>query len=146
MAANMTRHWTMSWQATCCAYVPGDSIPVDGEVTEGHSSVDESMITGEPVPIEKNEGDKVTGGTINKNGTLAIRATHIGSETVLSQIVGMVSSARQSRAPIQGLADKVSAIFVPAVGRSGATGLCHLADFWSRSCACLCLWRLPFRF
>ncbi|WP_205563169.1 heavy metal translocating P-type ATPase [Cohaesibacter haloalkalitolerans] len=94
---------------------PGDSIPVDGEVTEGHSSVDESMITGEPVPIEKNEGDKVTGGTINKNGTLAIRATHIGSETVLSQIVGMVSSARQSRAPIQGLADKVSAIFVPAV-------------------------------
>ena len=94
---------------------PGDSIPVDGEVTEGHSSVDESMITGEPVPIEKNEGDKVTGGTINKNGTLAIRATHIGSETVLSQIVGMVSSARQFRAPIQGLADKVSAIFVPAV-------------------------------
>ena len=94
---------------------PGDSIPVDGEVTEGHSSVDESMITGEPVPIEKNEGDAVTGGTINKNGSLAIRATHIGSETVLSQIVGMVSSARQSRAPIQGLADKVSSIFVPAV-------------------------------
>ncbi|WP_119309195.1 heavy metal translocating P-type ATPase [Cohaesibacter haloalkalitolerans] len=94
---------------------PGDSIPVDGEVTEGHSSVDESMLTGEPVPIEKNEGDKVTGGTINKNGTLAIRATHIGAETVLSQIVGMVASARQSRAPIQALADKVSAIFVPTV-------------------------------
>lgn len=94
---------------------PGDSIPVDGEVTEGHSSVDESMITGEPVPIEKHEGEKVTGGTINKNGTLTIKATHIGADTVLSQIVGMVSSARQSRAPIQGLADKVSAIFVPAV-------------------------------
>ncbi|WP_114011117.1 heavy metal translocating P-type ATPase [Cohaesibacter intestini] len=94
---------------------PGDSIPVDGDVTEGHSSVDESMITGEPVPIEKKKGDKVTGGTINKNGTLAIRATHIGAETVLSQIVGMVSSARQSRAPIQGLADKVSAVFVPTV-------------------------------
>nr|WP_319485572.1 heavy metal translocating P-type ATPase [uncultured Cohaesibacter sp.] len=94
---------------------PGDSIPVDGEVTEGHSLIDESMLTGEPVPIEKNEGDKVTGGTINKNGTLAVRATHIGAETVLSQIVGMVSSARQSRAPIQGLADKVSAIFVPTV-------------------------------
>ncbi len=94
---------------------PGDSIPVDGDVTEGHSSVDESMITGEPVPIEKKKGDKVTGGTINKNGTLAIRATHIGAETMLSQIVGMVSSARQSRAPIQGLADKVSAVFVPSV-------------------------------
>ncbi|TLP42303.1 heavy metal translocating P-type ATPase [Cohaesibacter sp. CAU 1516] len=94
---------------------PGDSIPVDGEVTEGHTSVDESMITGEPVPVEKNKGDNVTGGTINKNGTLAIRATHIGAETVLSQIVSMVSSARQSRAPIQGLADKVSAVFVPTV-------------------------------
>ncbi|QEW20465.1 Copper-transporting P-type ATPase [Marinibacterium anthonyi] len=94
---------------------PGDSIPVDAEVTEGRSSVDESMITGEPVPVEKTEGDRVTGGTINKNGTLAIRAVAVGSDTVLAQIVDMVAGARRSRAPIQGLADKVSEIFVPTV-------------------------------
>ncbi len=94
---------------------PGDSVPVDGEVVEGRSSVDESMITGEPVPVEKVEGDRVTGGTINKNGTLAVRATQVGADTVLSQIVEMVAGARRSRAPIQGLADKVSSIFVPTV-------------------------------
>ncbi len=94
---------------------PGDSVPVDAEVVEGRSSVDESMITGEPVPVEKVAGDRVTGGTLNKNGTLAIRATDVGSDTVLAQIVQMVAGARRSRAPIQGLADRVSAIFVPAV-------------------------------
>jgi Cu+-exporting ATPase len=94
---------------------PGDSVPVDGEVVEGRSSLDESMITGEPVPVEKVQGDRVTGGTINKNGTLAIRATDVGTDTVLSQIVQMVAGARRSKAPIQGLADRVSAIFVPAV-------------------------------
>lgn len=94
---------------------PGESVPVDSEVVEGHSSIDESMITGEPVPVEKAEGDRVTGGTINKNGTLAVRATAVGSDTVLSQIVDMVAGARRSRAPIQGLADQVSEIFVPAV-------------------------------
>ncbi|RBI83451.1 heavy metal translocating P-type ATPase [Rhodosalinus halophilus] len=94
---------------------PGDSVPVDGEVVEGRSSIDESMITGEPVPVEKTEGDRVTGGTINKNGTLAIRATQVGADTVLAQIVEMVAGARRSRAPIQGLADRVSSIFVPAV-------------------------------
>ena len=94
---------------------PGDSVPVDAEVVEGHSSIDESMITGEPVPAEKVSGDKVTGGTINKNGTLAIRATAVGADTVLSQIVEMVAGARRSRAPIQGLADRVSAVFVPTV-------------------------------
>ena len=94
---------------------PGDSVPVDGEVAEGRSSIDESMITGEPVPIEKTEGDRVTGGTINKNGTLAIRATAVGSDTVLAQIVDMVAGARRSRAPIQGLADRVSEVFVPTV-------------------------------
>ncbi|GGO62267.1 Cu+-exporting ATPase [Roseovarius pacificus] len=94
---------------------PGDSVPVDAEVIEGHSSIDESMITGEPVPVEKTEGDHVTGGTINKNGTLAIRATQVGADTVLAQIVGMVAGARRSKAPIQGLADKVSEIFVPTV-------------------------------
>lgn len=94
---------------------PGDAIPVDAEVIEGQSAVDESMITGEPIPVEKTTGDRVTGGTINKNGTLAIRATQVGADTVLYQIVDMVAGARQSRAPIQGLADRVSAIFVPTV-------------------------------
>ena len=94
---------------------PGDSIPVDAEVIEGHSSVDESMLTGEPVPVEKIEGDRVTGGTLNKNGTLALRATQVGADTVLSQIVDMVAGAKRSRAPIQGLADRVSSIFVPTV-------------------------------
>lgn len=94
---------------------PGDSVPVDGEVIEGRSSIDESMITGEPVPVEKTTGDRVTGGTINKNGTLAIRATQVGADTVLAQIVEMVAGARRSRAPIQGLADRVSSVFVPSV-------------------------------
>ncbi|PWJ20794.1 heavy metal translocating P-type ATPase [Jannaschia seohaensis] len=94
---------------------PGDSVPVDGEVVEGRSSIDESMITGEPVPVEKTEGNRVTGGTINKNGTLAIRAMQVGADTVLAQIVEMVAGARRSRAPIQGLADRVSSIFVPTV-------------------------------
>jgi len=94
---------------------PGDSVPVDGEVVEGRSSIDESMITGEPLPVEKTEGDRVTGGTINKNGSLAIRATQVGADTVLAQIVEMVAGARRSRAPIQGLADRVSSIFVPTV-------------------------------
>ena len=94
---------------------PGEKVPVDGEVVEGHSSVDESMITGEPVPVEKTAGDKVTGATLNGTGSLLMRATRVGSDTMLSQIVRMVAEAQRSRAPIQALADKVSAWFVPAV-------------------------------
>ena len=94
---------------------PGESIPVDGIVNEGHSYVDESMITGESVPVEKGEGDKLTGGTINKNGSLVMRAKHVGADTLLSQIVDMVAKAQRSRAPIQGLADRVSFFFVPTV-------------------------------
>ena len=94
---------------------PGDSIPVDAEVIEGRSSIDESIITGEPLPVEKGEGDRVTGGTLNKNGTMAIKATQVGADTVLSQIVDMVAGAKRSRAPIQGLADRVSSVFVPTV-------------------------------
>ena len=94
---------------------PGDSVPVDGVVVEGRSSVDESMITGEPFPVEKTEGDTVTGGTLNKNGTLVIRAERVGAETMLSRIVEMVAKAQRSRAPIQGLADRVSFYFVPTV-------------------------------
>ncbi|MGV8988335.1 MAG: heavy metal translocating P-type ATPase [Cypionkella sp.] len=94
---------------------PGDAVPVDGEVVSGTSSVDESMLTGESMPVEKGPGDKVTGATINKNGSLVIKAGKVGADTVLAQIVAMVSGARRSRAPIQGLADRVSAIFVPTV-------------------------------
>jgi Cu+-exporting ATPase len=95
--------------------VPGDKVPVDGAVVEGHSSVEESMITGEPLPVEKAVGDKVTGGTVNGAGSFVMRAERIGSDTLLGQIVNMVAEAQRSRAPIQGLADKVAGIFVPVV-------------------------------
>jgi P-type Cu+ transporter len=95
--------------------VPGDKVPVDGAVVEGHSSVEESMLTGEPLPVEKGVGDQVTGGTVNGPGSFVMRAERIGSDTVLAQIVHMVAEAQRSRAPIQGLADRVSGIFVPAV-------------------------------
>ena len=94
---------------------PGDSIPVDGILLEGHSSIDESMITGEPVPVEKTAGDSVTGGTLNGSGSFVMEATKVGADTMLSQIVDMVANARRSRAPIQGMADRVSSVFVPAV-------------------------------
>jgi Cu+-exporting ATPase len=95
--------------------VPGDKVPVDGVVVEGRSNVEESMITGEPLPVEKNVGDKVTGGTINGTGSFTMRAERVGSDTLLGQIVNMVAEAQRSRAPIQGLADQVAGIFVPAV-------------------------------
>ncbi len=94
---------------------PGERIPVDGGVLEGASSVDESMITGEPLPVEKRPGSRVVGATVNGTGSLVMRAERVGSETLLAQIVRMVSEAQRSRAPIQRLADKVSAYFVPAV-------------------------------
>src|SRR5699024_6917165 len=94
---------------------PGDKVPVDGEIEEGRSTLDESMITGEPVPVEKKAGDAVTGGTVNRHGSFIMRARHIGSDTLLSRIVQMVADAQRSRAPIQGLADRVAAWFVPAV-------------------------------
>lgn len=94
---------------------PGEAIPVDSTVLEGNTSIDESMLTGEPLPIEKFAGDAVTGGTINKNGTIIIQAARVGDETVLARIVAMVSSAQRSRASIQGLADKVASYFVPTV-------------------------------
>ena len=94
---------------------PGEKIPVDGAITGGYSSVDESMITGEPVPVEKQQGDKVIGATLNKTGTFRIKAEKVGSDTVLSQIIRMVREAQGSKAPVQKLADRIAAIFVPVV-------------------------------
>ncbi len=94
---------------------PGEKVPVDGQVAEGHSAVDESMLTGEPVPVEKVAGDRVIGATINGTGALVITAEQVGNDTMLSQIVQMVSEAQRSRAPVQKLADRVAAWFVPAV-------------------------------
>lgn len=94
---------------------PGDSVPTDGEVIDGESAVGESMITGESIPVSKTVGDTVTGGTLNGEGALVIRATKIGADTMLSKIVSLVAEAQRSRAPMQSLADKVSAWFVPLV-------------------------------
>ncbi|WP_370477085.1 heavy metal translocating P-type ATPase [Tamlana flava] len=94
---------------------PGDKIPVDGVITEGNTSIDESMITGEPIPVNKEEGDKVNSGTINGNQSFLMKAEKVGSDTLLSQIIHMVNDASRSRAPIQNLADRVSAYFVPTV-------------------------------
>ncbi|MGE0279053.1 MAG: heavy metal translocating P-type ATPase [Rhizobiaceae bacterium] len=94
---------------------PGEKVPVDGIITEGHSAIDESMITGEPVPAEKAPGSKVTGATVNGTGSLVMRAERVGSDTLLAQIVHMVAEAQRSRAPIQRLVDVISAWFVPIV-------------------------------
>ncbi|MDN3519818.1 heavy metal translocating P-type ATPase [Aquisalimonas lutea] len=94
---------------------PGDKVPLDGEVLEGGSSVDESMVTGEPLAVSKEPGDSVIGGSINEQGSFVMRADRVGQDTMLSQVVQMVANAQRSRAPIQGLADRVAAWFVPAV-------------------------------
>jgi P-type Cu+ transporter len=94
---------------------PGDKIPIDGTVIEGRSAVDESMLTGEPVPVEKTDGDRITGGTLNGSGSFDMRVDRTGAETTLAQVVNMVAAAQRSRAPIQRLADTVSGYFVPAV-------------------------------
>ena len=94
---------------------PGEKIPVDGEAIAGNSTVDESMVTGESIPIEKKVGDRVIGATMNKSGSLQIKASHIGKDSVLSQIVQLVKDAQGSKAPIQRLADQVTGWFVPVV-------------------------------
>ena len=94
---------------------PGDKVPIDGTIIEGRSAVDESMLTGESIPVEKTVGDRVTGGTLNGRGSFDMRVDRTGAETTLAQVVEMVASAQRSRAPIQALADTVSGYFVPAV-------------------------------
>jgi len=94
---------------------PGEKVPVDGKIVEGTSNIDESMVTGEPIPVEKSKGDLVIGATLNQNGTFVMRAERVGADTLLAQIVQMVADAQRSRAPIQKLADVVSAYFVPLV-------------------------------
>ncbi|MFA6526303.1 MAG: heavy metal translocating P-type ATPase [Candidatus Buchananbacteria bacterium] len=94
---------------------PGEKIPVDGKITKGSSAVDESMLTGESMPAEKNVGDNVTGSTVNKTGSFEFEATRVGSETALAQIIRLIEDAQGSKAPIQGFADRISAVFVPTV-------------------------------
>ena len=103
-----------------CRIRPGEKIPVDGIVVDGRSAVDESLVSGEPIPVEKAAKDRVTGGTLNTSGSLLVRADRVGADTVLAQIVKMVAEAQRTRAPIQRVADRVAAYFVPAVvaGRS----------------------------
>ncbi len=117
-------------KSLCCVHEgdrirvrPGDKVPVDGVVIEGSSRVDESMITGEPEPAKKTEGDAVTGGTLNETGSFIMRADKVGDDTLLSQIIGMVAQAQRSRAPIQATADRVAGVFVPLVM------LCAVASF-----------------
>ena len=104
-----------SMSATNFDIRPGEKVPVDGVVLEGRSSIDESMVTGEPLPVEKKPGLKVTGGTVNGTGSLVMETERVGRDTLLSQIVRLVGEAQRSRAPIQRLADKVSGYFVPIV-------------------------------
>jgi Cu+-exporting ATPase len=106
---------------------PGEKIPLDGVVLEGRSNVDESMLSGEPVPVEKTHGDHVTGGTLNGTGSLVMRAAKVGNETVLAQIIALVAKAQRSKAPLQRLADRVSLFFVPAVV---AVALLAFAGWW----------------
>ena len=106
---------------------PGEKIPLDGVVLEGRSNVDESMLSGEPVPVEKTQGDHVTGGTLNGTGSLVMRTAKVGNETVLAQIIALVAKAQRSKAPLQRLADRVSLFFVPAVV---AVALLAFAGWW----------------
>ncbi|NKB52252.1 MAG: heavy metal translocating P-type ATPase [Rhizobiaceae bacterium] len=108
---------------------PGESVPVDGILLEGHSSIDESMLTGESIAVEKSSGAAVTGGTLNRTGSFIMQAERVGSDTILSKIIEMVSDAQRSRAPIQSMADKVAAIFVPAVVLVALVGFAAWAAF-----------------
>jgi E1-E2 ATPase len=115
---------------------PGEKIPTDGFVMEGNSAVDESMITGEAVPIEKTNGAKLVGGTINGTGGLVMKAERVGADTLLAQIVKMVSEAQRTRAPIQRLADKVASWFCSRCSRSFGDYIFCLGDLWTSASLC----------
>ena len=112
---------------------PGDKVPVDGELIEGRSSLDESMVTGESMPVTKEAGAKVIAGTLNQTGSFVMRADKVGRDTLLSQIVAMVAKAQRSRAPIQRLADQVAGWFVPAVIAVALIAFAALGDIRSRA-------------
>lgn len=109
---------------------PGDKIPVDGKITDGESTIDESMITGEPIPVDKKTGDSISSGTINGNKSFVMIAEKVGSETLLSQIIQMVNNASRSKAPIQKLADKIAKYFVPIVVLVSITTFFCLGTIW----------------
>ncbi len=109
---------------------PGDKIPVDGTITDGKSAIDESMITGEPMPVSKEVGDSVIGGTVNQTGSFLFRAERVGRDTMLSQIVDMVANAQRSRAPIQRVVDQVAGWFVPIVIAISIITFLVWACFW----------------
>ena len=118
---------------------PGAKIPVDGKITQGETSIDESMITGEPIPVSKNEGDSVSSGTINGNQSFLMEAEKIGGETLLSQIIEMVNKASRSQAPIQKLADRISGYFVPIVVGISIITFILWASFGYRSPIVICV-------
>ena len=127
------RRSTASPSATGCACGPGEKVPVDGVVVEGTSAVDESMVTGEPIPVDKAPGDAVIGGTVNGNGALIVEARRVGAETLLAQIVKLVGEAQRSRAPIQRLADTVSGVVRPRGDPGRGRDLRRLGDAGARS-------------
>ncbi len=118
---------------------PGEKIAVDGEVVSGASYVDESMITGEPIPVEKAEGADLVGATVNGTGALVYRATKIGADTMLAQIIQMVEQAQGAKLPIQGLVDRITSWFVPVVMAIAAVTVATWLFFWPRSCPELCI-------
>ena len=109
-----------------CRVRPGERVPVDGIVTEGQGYVDESMVTGEPMPVDKQPEARVTGGTMNTGGSFLMRAERVGADTLLAQIVRMVSEGQRSRAPIQGTADAIAAWFVPGCRADRGRGVCSV--------------------
>ena len=122
---------------------PGEKVPVDGEVIEGHSAIDESMVTGESMPASKGVGAKVIAGTLNGSGAFVMRAEKVGRDTLLAQIVQMVASAQRSRAPIQRLADQVSALVRAAGDRRRAAGVCRVGDLRPGAALHLSRWWPP---